>query len=76
MASSSAGPSKRPRQESLSHFQSDVLNDEEFSMLIENGGFCLIETRPGFASGRSRGEEITNNPKPTLFIPVESDPTF
>jgi len=40
MASSSAGPSKRPRRESLSHFQSDVLNDEELSMLIENGAFA------------------------------------
>jgi hypothetical protein len=39
IASSSAGPSKRPRQENLSQFDSDYLDDEELSTLLENGGF-------------------------------------
>jgi hypothetical protein len=38
-ASSSAGPSKRPRQENQSKFGSDYLDDEELSFLLENGGF-------------------------------------
>lgn len=40
MSSSSAGPSKRPRRESLSRFDCDYLNDEELSVLLENGGFA------------------------------------
>jgi hypothetical protein len=38
-ASSSAGPSKRPRQENQSQFGSDYLDDEELSFLLESGGF-------------------------------------
>lgn len=40
MSSSSAGPPKRPRRESLSRFDCDYLNDEELSVLLENGGFA------------------------------------
>lgn len=40
MSSSSAGPSKRPRRESLSRFDCDYLNDEELGALLENGGFA------------------------------------
>ena len=39
MASSSAGPSKRPRQEKQANFDSDYLDDEQLSFLLENGGF-------------------------------------
>jgi hypothetical protein len=40
IASSSAGPSKRPRQENQLQFESDYLDDEELSLLLENGGFA------------------------------------
>ena len=39
-ASSSAGPSKRPRQENQSQFSSDYLDEEELNFLLENGGFA------------------------------------